>query len=812
MTGIAAAGNIRLKGRVVDRSTGKGIGYAILRLEDNSACTSANSEGCFSISLPTGKILLIASSIGFKSDTLKIDTVNNLKDPVIYLGKILSQSKTHQNDHDFSAPELISSIITAKQNAHSTIRGYQFSAYIRCVIRENNDVGLGTGSIGINTGLVKGSFNLISNIWKSKPMRIDGIDEFTCKGFFDRSYSYREIVKDKGPRESLPRSLRDLLGSRRIQNLSGDDLLFFDRPVPGPVSNGALKYYKYSSAGEQLIDNDRIFVISFRPADINNPGLIGKLYVDKRAKRIVKIEAELNGPANSGNNFKSILLSQQYVLYNNHFNLPVDYRMLVRTNYLGIVKVRYDYDALIENYRINKSDSDYSVNDPALQVVSENSNAEPASLEQYRPLPFTYEEAEAYERIDSIRSLPKGFLFKAARIISPQYKISSHFSVSGPLGIYSFNHVEGHTLRFNAAGYGLLDNTLDLRIGLSNGFSDKRFKENLTTIFNLNDNHSLKFSADVFNKISTLFLSRDGYNSFTTTIFSLLSRHDFSSYYYTQGFSLRTDAAVSRSLGIYAEYSNHVDHSATTNTTFSLLGGSRRSFTSNNNFAFTDSVNPPIYEARLNTVSFGFNFDFRDVVLENNIRQKISDGRSFVNFGAGILISSPKYLGSDLDFVSYNADILGEINTFGTSSLGFSITGIYSKGPVPLQMQYALPGNINATGRDFTFRTLGIGKMFGDQVLTVSLDYNLRKEIFRVLPVPFLRNLSMSSFFNAAWKNMSQRSAAIMPIPYQVLTQPLLETGFSLGYSSIPVSLEFAWRLTHIDRSAFRVGINTSIL
>jgi hypothetical protein len=183
-----------------------------------------------------------------------------------------------------------------------------------------------------------------------------------------------------------------------------------------------------------------------------------------------------------------------------------------------------------------------------------------------------------------------------------------------------------------------------------------------------------------------------------------------------------------------------------------------------------------------------------------------------MTFGAGMLISSPKYLGSDIGFVSYNAHIFSEINTFNTSSLSFEINGIYSDGPVPFQMQYALPGNISATGRNFTFRTVGVGAMFGDQALTINLQYNFRRELYRLIPISFVQNLSLNTFFNAAWKNMSEKSAAIMPIPYTILTQPLFETGFSVGYLSLPISLEFAWRLTQIDRGSFRFGINTSIL
>ena len=686
------------------------------------------------------------------------------------------------------------------------LSNYNFSAYIRCVIRENNDVGLG------DPGIFRESLILISNIWKTKPMKIDGIDEFTCKGYYQKPDSYREIIENESSHSRLPRSLEALLGTRRIQNLYDDEISFFDRSLPGPLAKDALGYYKYSLKDTLLMNRKIIFKIHFEPVDNNDPGLIGNLYVNSHSYSVIKIEANLNQAANAGNNFNNVSLIQQYLIYKNRFYLPVDYRISASSNYIGIVKVQYEYSSLIENYKINNDETDNDPGDATLSILSENDESNPSRWTEQRAIPFTHEESIAYERIDSIRSLPKGFFNKAAKIISPRYQLSDHFSISGPLGIYRFNHVEGHTLTFTGTGNNLFDNSLDLRLTLSNGFSDKRFKENLSTIFNPYDNRRIKFSFNLYNKLETLFSSADRYNSITTTVYSLLYSHDFRSYYYTKGFDFRTDAEVSNSIRIYAAYSNHVDHSAETNTTFSILGNRHRNFNSSNSFAFADSVNPPIYDTRLNTISFGINFDFRDNILENNLIRKVSNGHSFVTFGAGILISGPKYLGSDIGFISYNADMQGELNTFGTSSLGVAINGIYSKGPVPLQMQYALPGNISATGRDFTFRTLGVGKMFGDQVLTLALEYNFRKEIYRLLPFSFLRNFSLSSFFNAAWKNMSPKSAAIMPIEFTVLTSPLLETGFSIGYSSLPVNLEFAWRLTHIDRSGFRIGINSSIL
>ncbi len=801
----------KLTGRIFDSSTGKGISYGIVRLINTSKSTSANSEGYYEIALPEVKSILVSSCIGYNSDTIFVDPKETTRRLNIFLNpshRTAEQEKTEK----YSAAEVVGNIISAKEKMLADLSNYNFNSYIRCVIRENNGVGLGTGSIKIDPGIIKESFNLISNIWKTKPMKIDGIDEFICNGYYVKPNQYNETIEGQSSHSRLPISLRDLIGARNIQNLCSDELLFFERPLPGPVSRNALSYYKYSFEDTLQMDNEKVFKIHFEPIDKNDPGLIGSLYTEENSGNILQIEANLNKPANVGNTFDKVSLMQQYICYNTNFCLPIDYRMFVNSNYIGIVKIQYEYSALIKQYKINSDDYKSNFDNESLSRLQDDNYKDTVLWDDNRAIPFTPEEAIAYKKIDSMRTLPKSFFYKAAQIFSPQYRLNNHFSISGPMGIYQFNHVEGHTLSFTGAGNNLFDNSLDARLSLSNGFSDKRFKQNLSTVFFFNDERTLNFSFNVYNKLETLFSSSDRYNSITTTIFSLLSRRDFRSYYYSKGFDFRAAAKVSRFINIYAGYANHVDHSAKTNTTFSLLGNSRRNFSSNNNFTFVDSVNPPIYDTRLNTVSFGINFDFRNDAIENNLIRKVSNGHSFVTFGVGVLISSPKYLGSYIGFTSYNANILSEINTFGTSSVGIAINTIYSKGPVPIQMQYALPGNISATSRDFSFRTLGVGKMFGDQVFTLALEYNFRKEIYRVIPISILQNFSLSSFFNAAWKNMSAKSTAIMPVPFTVLTQPLLEAGFSIGYSSLPVNLELAWRLTHIDRSGFQVGINTSIL
>lgn len=810
---IAFAQNLRLEGSVSDKLTRKCLGSAIIRIANTTNGTASNNKGCFGINLILGENIFIISAIGYISDTLVIDSPEKLIKVQILLEPCLIELNDISSAKQIlSAVDIMNRGILAKKSENDSLSNYEFHAFNRCFIKENNNVGLGSGNYRFDFDEVKESFKLISNLWDSTEMRINGINEYVSKGFYERPCNFREIIEAQKTHSGLPNNLTALLGTRRIQNLYCDELRFYDRPFPGPFSNDALDYYTYSLKDTLLMDNNRVFKIHFQPKDLNDPGLLGYIYITDRYFRPVKIEAELNSAAITGGSFENVYVSQLFQSFSNYIDLPVDFKITAVSSYIGVVKIEYDFCAFMSDYKLNSSNQNNFSGKALFAVLPGAENQDSSYWQSQQSVPLTPEEFTAYQRIDSIQRAPKGFVYNAAKIFAPQYRLDDQYSISGPFGIYQFNHVEGHTLYFTGAGRNLLDNSLDARMTLSNGFSDKRFKESLSTAFYPGDDRSFRILINGYNKLATLFSASDSYSPLTSTIISLFSKRDFRNYYYTKGYDIGAEAEVFQVVTFSAGYSNHTDNTAYTNTTFALLGGGRNNFTSRTSTTFPDSVNLPIYEARLNTFSFGINFDFRDFVSENYLRKRVSSGNSFVNFGAGVIMSDPKLLKSSIGFVSYNFNMLGEINTFNSASLGFKITGVYSNGPVPFQMQYALPGNISALGRSFSFRTVGMSNMFGDQALTLNLEHNFREETARIIPIRFLKNMRFTTFFNAAWKNMSDKSAAIMPVPYTTLRNPLFEAGFSIGYAAIPASIELAWRLNHIDRSAFRIGINTSIL
>jgi hypothetical protein len=364
-----------------------------------------------------------------------------------------------------------------------------------------------------------------------------------------------------------------------------------------------LPKWRENTKKELQIDQKRVFKIKFEPIDKNDPGLIGVIYIEEGSFDILKIEADLNSAANIGNMFEKISLVQQYSPNKIKAILPIDYRMSIISNYMGIIKIQYELNSLISNYKINLNGESSITSNEALQQW--DAKKDTLLWSKLQAMPLTQEEEVAKESLDSMRSKAKEYTSAAKRIFAPQYQLSEHYSLSGPSEIYQFNHVEGHTIGVTGVGKGLFNNSIDAKISLSNGFSDKKFKESLSASYYLNDRNTAKLSFSAYNKLAILFASSNIYNSITTTILSLLSRRDVRNYYYTNGFDVRTDVEMTHFMDVYLSYSNHVDHSAHTNTTFSLFGNSiRHSYrNSGNSFTSSDSVNQPIYDVRLNTIS-----------------------------------------------------------------------------------------------------------------------------------------------------------------------------------------------------------------
>jgi len=273
--------------------------------------------------------------------------------------------------------------------------------------------------------------------------------------------------------------------------------------------------------------------------------------------------------------------------------------------------------------------------------------------------------------------------------------------------------------------------------------------------------------------------------------------------FYKKGFNVSLKSEVFPVLKLGVGFINRTDYSAVNNSGFSLFHKSR-----------TYRENPSIYETKINAITTHFTFDFRDYIEDGYSRRRIWRGNILPIIWGDFTFSNKSVLHSSLNFEMYRTSLYWRIPTFKTAVLRLNVDGLYSNGAVPYQMMYALPGNINAGGKNFSFRTIGVGEVFGDRVAAINIEHNFNDELFRLLNIPYLKDMRLRFYLylNAAWSNISAESKAILPVAsYKTFKHPFYELGFGIGQALLPITFEFTWKLNYRGQNNFVFGINTFI-
>ena len=755
---LAPAQTMRLEGKIVDGASGLGLNNAIIMVNGNETVICPNGDGVFFINSPRDSSILFASALGYQSvrTTITRHDTNRLLISLLPSKRLIPSGSGVKN---YSVSEIMLKATDAASAMRNRASGYESDLISRCVTRADNVMGIASGASRFGMEEAKESMHLISSLGDSSVLQIKNICFVKENFFYNPPAGYKEIVSAKSMNGGLPSPIVTLTGNRLFQNFYDEELTFFDHRVPGPLAANASNFYNYSLADTLMMNDELVYKISFKSGDPDESGFIGFLYLSATTFRMIQADVELNRTANIGGTFNSVGIRQKFHSFAGDVCLPVDYTISADVSYLGLAKGSYELRTVANQYNFNEL-SDAASGDVILKVLPGAYKQDNNYWQAVNTVPQTVEESAALRRLDSIRSVPPGFWEKAYReVTKAQYQLDDNYSITSLAGMYQFNHVEGHTVSFGINARHFLLENIDTKLALSQGFSDKRFKEQLTLTYATGEFQENKALFSAYNKLATLFASSDGYSSLTNTILALWSKHDARSYYYTKGFDVGFESEVLQILKFTTGFSSHTDISTIYHTSFSLFGGSRTPRSSTQNSGFTsstlsDTANSPINDGYYNTLSAGFNFDFRPRAEDNRISRRMSNGKSFVTFGGGVFLSDSRVLKSAASFTSYNINIQGAINTFKTASLGFKITGVYSDGPVPYQLQYALPGNISAGGKSYSFRTVGLSNMFGDQILTLTMEHNFREEFLRLLPFSSLRsiNLQLSTFFTSPGK------------------------------------------------------------
>ena len=777
-----------IEGRVADHQTNKSLSYANIRVTGTTTGTAANLEGNFELKLKAGSYVLVASYIGYYSDTALVDLSEDITNLTFKLSKTEIQlPEVVILPGENPALEIIRKAIGKKNERNEKLNSYEFEAYTKGAVRTEEDFSAKGNSVGLGLGASD-----------TTELKITGILENQSRGYYKKPGNYKEIILARKQSANFPPSINTLTGGRVIQNFYDDDVNFFGIDLPGPLSDDAISYYYFYLERFVAMDNIKVYQIHIAPDDPADPGFEGSVFITDSKYDLIKVDLRLNRSANPGGIFDTINVFQQFANYDEIY-MPVDYRLFLKANFLGLVRLGFELNSVLYDYKINPVIDENEFSKAIVTVLVDADKKDSLYWLSTQTIPNTDEEDLAYRRIDSISLIPVSF-WDRFEILSTRTTFSDNFAINAPLNFYHFNRVEGHALKLGFYLDEYYERRLNSSLEFNYGFSDKKFKTDFSAEYLLGDYRTTSIRLNAYNKLNVLFGGSIAYWDLTASLLALINKEEFRDYYYSNGFDIEIEGEVFPILSLGAGFMNHTDKSAQNNSDFSFFRKYR-----------SYRENPSIYETKINALTAGFDLDFRNYIEDGYFRRRTSFGRSYILFSGDVTYSSKDLLKSNLDFTTYELRINSFLRTFRSAFMRFRIYGMYNDGTLPYQDMYALPGNINLVSKQYTFRTLKINEVFGERLVTLNLEHNFGSELFRMLNIPLLKDwdITLNTFFNAAVSEVGQKSAELIPINLKSFPHPFYEIGFGIGQGIFPIQLEFAWKLNYRGNNNFVVSINT---
>ncbi len=309
---------------VVDWQTGDSIPYANAVYRNLKLGASSDANGHFFIARKVGEQLTI-TAIGYKPRHIKITahTARELKVTLIadskqLQGIVVKAKRRHKYSRkDNPAVELMRRVIAAKKQTHLENHDYyQYDKYQKVTMAINN----------LTPDELEGS------MFKKAPWLLDQVETCPYNNKLILPISVDETLTQHLYRKS-PRDEKDIvLGqstkgiSKLIQtgealntivkdlfkdiNLYDDHIDLLQKRFPSPIGSTAISFYHFYIDDTVYVNQDQCIRLQFMPANQQDFGFRGELYVLNDSSLHVK-KCDMQLPANTGVNFVDAMKFQQ---------------------------------------------------------------------------------------------------------------------------------------------------------------------------------------------------------------------------------------------------------------------------------------------------------------------------------------------------------------------------------------------------------------------------------------------------------------------------------------------------------------------
>ena len=375
----------KITGRVIDED-GFAVSYASVQYRGHKIAVSSDSQGKFSIEKHPGWVLTV-SALSYKSQTIsvneKMDFIEvKLKDDSHKLNEVVVKTKRGKYSRkDNPAVELMRRVIAAKKkNDLSNHDYYQYDKYQKITLALND----------LKKEQLEGKFfskrqylldQVETSPYNGKLTLPVSIDETVSQHIYRKDpKTEKDIIKGQQSNgigqviqtgEILNTALKDAFTDVDIYD---DYVRLLQYPFPSPIGRTGISFYHYYIEDTVYVERDLCYHLQFIPANSQDFGFRGELYVLADSSLHVK-KCNLYMPHNTDVNYvKNMKIEQEYTRLDNgewvlskddmiaelHVNSMLQDLLVVRNTRLtdyafdelpkilfkGKAKIRHDMDAM----------------------------------------------------------------------------------------------------------------------------------------------------------------------------------------------------------------------------------------------------------------------------------------------------------------------------------------------------------------------------------------------------------------------------------------------------------------------------------
>ena len=375
----------KITGRVIDED-GFAVSYASVQYRGHKIAVSSDSQGKFSIEKHPGWVLTV-SALSYKSQTIsvneKMDFIEvKLKDDSHKLNEVVVKTKRGKYSRkDNPAVELMRRVIAAKKKTDLGNHDYyQYDKYQKITLALND----------LKKEQLEGKFfskrqylldQVETSPYNGKLTLPVSIDETVSQHIYRKDPKTEKDI-NKGQQsngigqviqtgEILNTALKDAFTDVDIYD---DYVRLLQYPFPSPIGRTGISFYHYYIEDTVYVERDLCYHLQFIPANSQDFGFRGELYVLADSSLHVK-KCNLYMPHNTDVNYvKNMKIEQEYTRLDNgewvlskddmiaelHVNSVLQDLLVVRNTRLtdyafdelpkilfkGKAKVRHDMDAM----------------------------------------------------------------------------------------------------------------------------------------------------------------------------------------------------------------------------------------------------------------------------------------------------------------------------------------------------------------------------------------------------------------------------------------------------------------------------------